>query len=58
MIARKIFKLSLLFAHHVKNVVLDNIQFEAKSPDSLSAVTLQNVTDIKTDGSVDPTIIP
>ena len=55
---RKIIPAHGLFAHHFQGISLHNVQFETKSPDARPAVTFQDVTEIKTDDSLVPIIIP
>ncbi len=37
-----------LFAHHVKGLVLDNVQFETKNPDARPAIAFDDVSGIET----------
>ena len=55
---RKTVPASGLFAHHVKGISLHNVEFSTKLPDARPAVVFQDVTEIKTDASPVPVILP
>jgi hypothetical protein len=47
-----------LFARHIKGVSLDDVHFEAKSPDARASVVLEDASEIKTENSPRPTLMP
>ena len=47
-----------LFAHHIKGITLQNVEFNTKTPDARPAVVFQDVAGIKADRSPEPVILP
>jgi hypothetical protein len=47
-----------LFAHHVKGITLNNVEFITKTPDARPAVVFSDVTESKTDESIEPVNSP